>query len=118
MVSKSSQESSPSPDTVPILLGLGANLDDRRATLEAALRALEPDCGPLTPSSFYETPPWGDLDQPAFLNLVAAGQTRLSPQALLDRCKAVERELGRTATRRWGPRVVDVDILAYGEQII
>jgi 2-amino-4-hydroxy-6-hydroxymethyldihydropteridine diphosphokinase len=66
----------------------------------------------------YETPPWGDLDQPAFLNLVARSQTALGPAALLARCKEVEREVGRTATRRWGPRVVDVDILAYGDAVI
>ena len=99
---------------VLVLLGLGANLGDRRATLEAALARLEDHCGPLTRSAFYETPPWGDPDQPPFLNLVAAGRTSLAPEALLARCKQIEEDLGRTVTRRWGPRVADVDILAYG----
>ncbi len=103
---------------VPVLLGLGANLGDRAANVERALALLEDACGPFERSPLYETPPWGDLDQPPFLNLVARGQTSLGPEALLARCQAVEREVGRTTTRRWGPRVVDVDILAYGDAVI
>ena len=103
----------PPGDPVPVWLGLGANLGDRAANLEAALVRLTPDCGPLRRSAVYETPPWGDLDQPAFLNQVVRGQTRLTLHALLHLVKRVEREVGRVPTRRWGPRVVDVDVLAY-----
>ena len=103
----------PPGDPVPVWLGLGANLGDRAANLEAALVRLTPDCGPLRRSAVYETPPWGDLDQPAFLNQVVRGQTRLTLHALLRLVKRVEREVGRVPTRRWGPRVVDVDVLAY-----
>ena len=102
----------------PILLGLGANLGDRLANVERALMLLQDDCGPFARSSVYETPPWRDLDQPAFLNLVAKGETSLAPEGLLARCKAVERQVGRTETRRWGPRVVDVDVLAYGDVVM
>src|ERR687885_665834 len=100
----------PALSATPVLLGLGANLGDRLANLNRALALLEDVCGPFARSPVYETPPWGDLDQPPFLNLVVRGHTTLDPQALLARCQAAEREVGRTPTRRWGPRVVDVDI--------
>ena len=107
-------ESTP-PAAVESLFILGANLGDRAATLERALDLLRNDCAPLTRSALYETPPWGDADQPPFLNVAARGFTRLSPLVLLRRCKEIERELGRLTTRRWGPRVVDVDLLSYGQ---
>jgi 2-amino-4-hydroxy-6-hydroxymethyldihydropteridine diphosphokinase len=97
-----------------VWLGLGANLGDRAANLATARDLLAPDCGPFRHSAVYETPPWGDLDQPAFLNQVLRGQTRLELHALLRLVKRVERAVGRRPTRRWGPRVVDVDVLAYG----
>ena len=100
-----------------VWLGLGANLGDRAANLDAARDLLAPDCGPFRASAVYETPPWGDLDQPAFLNQVLQGQTRLELHALLRLVKRVERAVGRRPTRRWGPRVVDVDVLAYGELV-
>jgi 2-amino-4-hydroxy-6-hydroxymethyldihydropteridine diphosphokinase len=108
----------PPPGAVPILLGLGANLGDRAASLTAALERLAPACGPFVCSRIYETPPWGDYEQPAFLNLVAQGRTHLDLRALLRLVKATERSLGRVPTRRWGPRVVDVDILAYGQATV
>ena len=97
-----------------VLLGLGANLGDRQVAIERALALLEAECGPLVCSSIYETPPWGDVDQPRFLNAVARGATKVAPLTLLRRCKEIERELGREPTHRWGPRAIDVDILAYG----
>jgi 2-amino-4-hydroxy-6-hydroxymethyldihydropteridine diphosphokinase len=103
---------------VPIFLGLGANLGDRLANLEAALAALEPACGPFRRSSVYETPPWGDLDQGPFLNMVVQGQTALSLPDLLRLVQRTERAVGRVPTRRWGPRVVDVDILSYGDAVV
>jgi 2-amino-4-hydroxy-6-hydroxymethyldihydropteridine diphosphokinase len=101
-----------------VYLALGANLGDRAANLRRALDLLEPDCGPLASSPIFETPPWGDLDQPPFLNMVARGVTWLAPHALLARLKVVEREVGRRPTRRWGPRVVDVDVLTYGDAVV
>jgi 2-amino-4-hydroxy-6-hydroxymethyldihydropteridine diphosphokinase len=109
--------SRPAPE-VTVFLGLGANLGDRLANLEAALAALAPACGPFRRSAVYETPPWGDTDQGAFLNLVVQGQTRLSLPDLLRLAQRTERAVGRVPTRRWGPRVVDVDILAYGEAVV
>lgn len=95
--------------------GLGSNLGDRMANVARALALLAESCDHLAASAVFETPPWGDLDQPAFLNLVARGTTHLSPDTLLARVKEVEHAVGRRPTRRWGPRVVDVDILAYGD---
>jgi 2-amino-4-hydroxy-6-hydroxymethyldihydropteridine diphosphokinase len=105
-------ESTPPP--VESLFMLGANLGDREATIERALALLSADCGPLIRSAVYETPPWGDPDQPAFLNVAAHGATTLAPLTLLRRCKEIERQLGRIPTRQWGPRTIDVDLLAYG----
>jgi 2-amino-4-hydroxy-6-hydroxymethyldihydropteridine diphosphokinase len=100
-------------------IGLGANLGDREATLEAALARLcdGAETRLAARSALYQTEPWGDPDQPAFLNAAAVVETTLAPRALLARCLAVEAALGRRreGARRWGPRVVDLDILFYGD---
>lgn len=96
-----------------VLLAFGANLGDRADSIKRALALLESDCSPLSSSSLYETAPWGDVDQPAFLNAVAGGRTACAPLALLRRCKQIETDLGRVASRPWGPRKIDVDLLAY-----
>jgi 2-amino-4-hydroxy-6-hydroxymethyldihydropteridine diphosphokinase len=106
-------ESAPA-EPVEALFLLGANVGDRAAALDHALDLLEVDCAPFSRSAVYETPPWGDLDQPPFLNVAARGLTRVAPLTLLRRCKEIEAQLGRTPTRQWGPREIDVDLLAYG----
>ncbi len=94
-------------------LGLGTNLGDRHRNIREALAGLE-ELGTLVAcSSVYETEPWGVRDQPDFLNLCCALETDLSPRDLLERTAAIERRLGRRRTRRWGPRVIDVDLLLY-----
>jgi 2-amino-4-hydroxy-6-hydroxymethyldihydropteridine diphosphokinase len=99
-------------------LGLGSNVGDRRANLQAAVDAL-PAHGVrvLASSSVYDTEPVGEvLDQPDFLNAVVRVETVLEPEALLDACKEVERELGRAAGGvRHGPRPIDVDVLLLGD---
>ncbi|HEX4363270.1 MAG TPA: 2-amino-4-hydroxy-6-hydroxymethyldihydropteridine diphosphokinase [Solirubrobacteraceae bacterium] len=99
-------------------LGLGSNVGDRRAHLQAAVDAL-PAHGVhvLASSSTYDTDPVGEiLDQPDFLNACLRVRTELVPEALLDACKAVERELGRTAGGpRHGPRPIDVDVLLLAD---
>jgi len=99
-------------------LGLGSNVGDRRANLQAAVDAL-PAHGVdvAASSSVYDTEPVGEvLDQPEFLNAVVRIETDLGPEALLDACKAVERELGRAAGGvRHGPRPIDVDVLLLGD---
>lgn len=103
---------------VRIFLGLGTNLGDRSANLQAAWDALPPQVQPLRASPIYETAPWGFAAQPDFLNQVFEAQTRLAPLELLAHVKQIETRLGRIPTFRNGPRVIDIDILFYGDQII
>lgn len=96
-------------------VGAGANLGDPAANVERALTALG-ELGVLTgSSSLYRTRPWGKTDQPDFVNAAAMLETDLEPRALLAALKDLERRLGRTETERWGPRLIDLDLLAYDE---
>ena len=101
------------------LLGLGGNIGDARKTIERAVKLLcdEPDVHLLARSSDYRTPPWGVMDQAPFVNACIAVDTSLSPLNLLARMQAVEAALGRkrAAERRWGPRLIDIDLLAYDD---
>lgn len=97
------------------VLGLGSNMGDRAANLAAAVKALEhlPGTRVIALSSLYETDPVGYLDQPDFYNQAAVVDTALSPRALLGGCLGIEAALGRVRGRRYGPRVVDLDLLLY-----
>jgi 2-amino-4-hydroxy-6-hydroxymethyldihydropteridine diphosphokinase len=99
-------------------LGLGSNLGDREANIESALEMLGQEARILKVSSLYETEPVGYKDQPWFLNCVCLIETDLSPQALLDSAKTIEKNLGRKPTRRFGPRLIDIDILFYDDLIL
>lgn len=105
-------------NTTGVYLALGANLGDRRANIAAALGQLAPDVRVELVSSLYETEPAYVLDQPRFLNAVARVRTALEPAALLARLKQIEAALGRAAGTRFGPRVIDLDILLYGDRVI
>lgn len=99
-------------------MGLGTNLGDREGHLQAALTLLEaPDLHVTRVSSIYETAPMYDTAQPAFLNMVAEGETTLFPRQLLHRLQKIENELGRLRTRPNGPRTIDLDLLLYGRTI-
>ncbi len=100
------------------LLSLGTNLGDREANLRNAITALAPAVRVTRESRVYETAPWGFTDQPSFLNMVVAGETDLSPLELLKFLKTLETELGRTPTFRYGPRLIDLDILFYDDLIL
>jgi len=99
------------------LLGLGGNLGDVRTTLGRAVTALcdGREVKLVARSSDYRTPPWGVADQPPFINLAIVVETALTPRALLDRALRVEAMFGRDRTkeRRWGPRILDIDIIAF-----
>jgi 2-amino-4-hydroxy-6-hydroxymethyldihydropteridine diphosphokinase len=103
-------------------VGLGSNLGEREATLREALARLgELDGIEITAiSSFRETDPVGNVDQPRFVNAAAALETSLGPRELLDSLFEVERSLGRDRSReeRWGPRTVDLDLLLYGDETV
>jgi len=107
---------------VEALLGLGGNLGDVQSTLDQAVAVF---CDGqhvrlVARSSDYRTPPWGVTDQPPFINAVIAVDTALTPHGLLDRALACERALGRDRAReqRWGPRTIDMDILAYDDLVL
>ena len=97
--------------------GLGGNVGDPAQAIRAAVAALAArgiaEIERL--SSLYRTAPWGGVPQPDYANACAVGRTSLAPFALLDAIKQLERDLGRVDTVRWGPRVIDIDILFYGD---
>jgi 2-amino-4-hydroxy-6-hydroxymethyldihydropteridine diphosphokinase len=103
-----------------VYLSLGGNLGDPAASMATALRLLDADESTrvIAVSSLYRTPPWGKLDQPDFLNAAAEISTALAPRALLDLCLEAERKLKRVREERWGPRLIDIDILVFGDRII
>jgi 2-amino-4-hydroxy-6-hydroxymethyldihydropteridine diphosphokinase len=107
---------------VEALIALGGNVGDARATLDHAVAIFcDGDAVRLIArSSDYSTPPWGVTDQPRFVNLCIAVDTVLAPHALLARAQAVERAFGRDRAneRRWGPRSLDIDLLAYDDVTI
>ena len=101
------------PNTHTIYLGLGTNVGARYANLQNALEQLAPQTIVTQRSPIYQTPPWGYTDQADFLNMVVKAETELPPEGLLKQIKNIEQEVGRTATFRWGPREIDIDILLY-----
>jgi 2-amino-4-hydroxy-6-hydroxymethyldihydropteridine diphosphokinase len=102
---------------MPIYLGLGANLGDRRANLATALRRLPPAVRVEAVSALYESPPQPPSPPPAYLNAAARIETELEPEALLSYLKQLETALGRTPSARWAPRVIDLDIDLYDDRI-
>ncbi len=108
----------PTPQTA--YLGLGSNLGDSLAVIGQAIHLLDqlPHSRVLACSSAYRSAPWGVSDQPDFVNAVVALRTRLDPLRLLDHTQALEKSLGRVPTRHWGERVIDLDILLYGQHMV
>jgi dihydroneopterin aldolase/2-amino-4-hydroxy-6-hydroxymethyldihydropteridine diphosphokinase len=102
-----------------VYLGIGSNLRDRRKNCLRAIDLLERE-GLLIRkrSSMYETNPWGLPDQPLFINMALEAETFLSPAALLQVLKKVERDMGRRASVKWGPRLIDLDILLFDNLIL
>ena len=101
-------------------VGLGANLGLREETLRRAVELLDDTehVDVLAVSELRETDPVGLVAQPRFLNGAAAIDTTLSARELLDTLLGVERTLGRVRSKRWGPRIVDLDLLLYGDEIV
>ncbi len=96
-------------------VGAGANLGDRAATLRSAVARLRawPGVAFVAESGLFETEPVGVVDQPMFLNLAVGLETTLTPEELLTALLAIEQEFGRVRTQRWGPRTLDLDLLAF-----
>jgi 2-amino-4-hydroxy-6-hydroxymethyldihydropteridine diphosphokinase len=103
-----------------VYLSLGGNLGDPAKSMGAALRMLDAEDGisVVAVSSLYRTPPWGKTDQPDFLNAAAELSTSLAPSALLEACLEAERRLKRVREERWGPRLIDIDILTFGDRAV
>jgi len=119
---KRAQRGSPPPKAeVLAFVGLGSNLGDRQSNIRTALDLVDSVSGlsVLGVSSFYECEPVGRSDQPDFINAVAEVRTSLSPRSLLKALQGIEKRMGRAPSRqRWGPRLIDLDILLYGNELV
>ncbi|MGE0053039.1 MAG: 2-amino-4-hydroxy-6-hydroxymethyldihydropteridine diphosphokinase [Hyphomicrobium sp.] len=101
-------------------IGLGSNVGDKRANIARAVQLLtaQGDVVLVARSRDYRSAPWGVLEQDWFVNAVICVATGLGPHDLLARCQAVENDMGRVRQKKWGPRLIDVDVLTYGDQEI
>ena len=103
---------------VEVFLSLGTNLGDRLKNLTCAIQSLNEFLKIETKSSIYETPPWGVTEQPKFLNQVIKGFTHQPAKELLKSVKKIELSMGRVPSARFGPRLIDIDILIYNDEIV
>ena len=104
---------------VDVYLLLGSNIGDREANLKRACELIRDEVSTdITQSHLYETAAWGKTDQAAFLNQAIMIQTDTEPLVLLTLLKNIEKKVGRVDTEKWGPRVIDIDILFYGSEVI
>lgn len=102
-----------------VFLLLGSNLGDRLANLRNAIQEIENRAGEvLKKSAIYQTAAWGKIDQPDFYNQVIQVHTDLSSYSLLEVILLIEKEMGRVRTEKWAARVIDIDVLYYGNQIM
>jgi 2-amino-4-hydroxy-6-hydroxymethyldihydropteridine diphosphokinase len=101
-------------------IGLGSNIGDKAGNISRAIELLTAngDVRLVAKSRIYRSPPWGVVEQDAFANACITVRTKLLPHDLLRRCQAVEAEMGRVRHQKWGPRVIDVDILTYRNETI
>ena len=108
------------PTNWDAIIALGSNVGDMVANIDNAIEALlgEGDVHLVARSKNYRTPPWGVTDQDWFVNACVSVATDLSARELLARCQKVEKEVGRVRTKRWGPRVIDLDILVCRDEAI
>jgi len=107
-----------SSEAVTAYLCLGSNLGNRQENLDKALDLLSQRMQIRKVSSLYDTEPVGNIEQPRFLNLVCQINTRLSPEELLTLAKGIELKMGRTPGKRNAPRIIDIDILLYGDSVV
>lgn len=106
-------------DSKIVYLLLGSNLGERKSLIEEAILYINKDIGEVKrSSSFYETEAWGKKDQPGFLNVALEVKTKLTAIAVLEGVLAIEKELGRVRMEKWGARLIDIDIILYGDEVI
>ena len=102
-----------------VYLLLGSNLGNREEILSQAITAIQENVGLIiSQSKYYETPAWGKTDQPDFLNIALEISTNLVPLMVLEKTQAIEQQLGRVRIEKWGARLIDIDIIFYGQEII
>jgi 2-amino-4-hydroxy-6-hydroxymethyldihydropteridine diphosphokinase len=102
---------------VKTFLLLGTNLGDREKQLQSAIQKITIQIGSVIQvSSIYETEPWGSVQQPNYLNQVVAIETTLSVEKVLEKALSIEQELGRIREVKWGARIIDIDVLYYGQE--
>lgn len=101
-----------------IYVALGANLGDRQKTIRKAIARMAENFSGVRVASLYETEPWGITDQPDFLNTVVEARARQTPWEVLQELLSIETQLGRTETYTWGPRMIDLDLLLYGQLVL
>lgn len=96
----------------------GGNLGNRENNLALAKELIDQQCGRVTLASFlYETAAWGNTDQPSFLNQVLQLETKLTARQLIRRLLKIERQMGRERKERYGPRIIDIDILLFNDEV-
>jgi len=102
------------------IIALGSNLGDKTRNIDRAIELLTEsgDIRLVARSRNFATDPWGKLDQDWFVNACVAVKTKLAPRDLLRRCKGIERGMGRVATEKWGPRIIDLDLLIYRDGVL
>ena len=106
-------------DLQAVHLLLGSNLGNRKEILDKAIELIIQKIGVIiSQSKDYETKPWGVTDQPDFLNLAIAIHTKLKPLEILEQTQAIENQLGRVRKEKWGARLIDIDLIFYGNEII
>lgn len=96
-----------------VILGIGSNLGDRQAALQSVVDAMQGSFVDIEVSRILQTPPWGHVDQPAFLNAAIRASTELTPLQVLAFARACEASADRVRAERWGPRTLDVDVIDY-----
>ena len=106
-------------DLQAVHLLLGSNLGNRKEILDKAIELIIRKIGVIvSQSKDYETKPWGVTDQPDFLNLAITIHTKLKPLEILEQTQAIENQLGRVRKEKWGARLIDIDLIFYGNEII
>jgi len=104
---------------IDVFLLLGSNLGDRKAFLQQAINMIGADLGPVAEkSSIYETEAWGKTDEPNYLNQIVRVNTELPAMRVLEKVLRIETGMGRMRDEKWGSRIIDIDILFYGQDII
>lgn len=114
------ERKAPSEQAFDATIGFGSNIGDKPANIDRAIALLTEDGAVrlVKASRKFRSAPWGVIDQDWFVNACVSVATELSAQALLARCQDVEQAMGRVRQQKWGPRIIDVDVLTYRDEII